>query len=91
MTEFQSAMDKLMIAGNIMNEQMNVGMMDPSADMNVFILFENFDSKLFSRLRKCWETLRWKLMLVLTKILLVSTKTSNTKTTTIPDKCSKKV
>jgi len=35
MTEFQSAMDKLMIAGNIMNEQMNVGMMDPSSDMNV--------------------------------------------------------
>jgi len=35
MSEFQSAMDKLMIAGNIMNEQMNVGMMDPSADMNV--------------------------------------------------------
>jgi len=35
LTEFQSAMDKLMIAGNIMNDQMNVGMMDPSTDANV--------------------------------------------------------
>lgn len=35
MTQFQNAMDKLMIAGNIMNDQMQMGMMDPSVDMNV--------------------------------------------------------
>lgn len=35
LTEYQSAMDKLMIAGNIMNDQMNAGMMDPSTDANV--------------------------------------------------------
>lgn len=35
MSQFQNAMDKLMIAGNIMNDQMNMGMMDPSVDTNV--------------------------------------------------------
>ena len=35
MTQFQNAMDKLMVAGNIMNDQMNMGMMDPSTDMSV--------------------------------------------------------
>ena len=35
MTQFQSAMDKLTITGNMMNDQMNAGMTDPSTDANV--------------------------------------------------------
>lgn len=39
MQDYQSAMDRLMIGGNIMNEQMSAGMMDPSVDANVRLLF----------------------------------------------------
>jgi len=35
MMDFQSAMDKLTITGNMMNAQMDQGMMDPSSDTNV--------------------------------------------------------
>jgi hypothetical protein len=32
-------MDKLTLAGNIMNSQMDAGMMDPSTDLNVYLIF----------------------------------------------------
>jgi charged multivesicular body protein 1 len=35
MTDFNQAMDKLTVAGNLMNDTMNFGMMDPSVDSNV--------------------------------------------------------
>jgi len=35
MGDYNSAMDKLTIAGNLMNEQMNLGSMDPTVDANV--------------------------------------------------------
>jgi len=40
MNDFQSAMDKLTITGNMMNAQMDMGMFDPSSDTNVRIFWK---------------------------------------------------
>jgi charged multivesicular body protein 1 len=52
MTDFNSAMDQLNIAGNLMNEQMNVGMMDPSVDANVETMLTNLKMEVNSDINK---------------------------------------
>jgi len=55
---FQTAMDKLMIGGNIMQDQMSVGMMDPTLDSNVNNWKVCLSLNVF-RLIRCLLTLRW--------------------------------
>ncbi len=52
MNDFQSAMDKLTITGNMMNAQMDVGMYDASSDANVENMLANLKAEVNADINK---------------------------------------
>jgi len=52
MMDFQSAMDKLTITGNMMNAQMDQGMMDPSSDTNVDKMLADLKAEVNAEINK---------------------------------------